>query len=122
MWHSESEGVCQWMAAKARQHMCRRHLTNIGYNQTKACVQDAMEQALALQVKAEHDITSCRAAAAEAEQQLQRTRQEAAVAAEAAWRRQVADHEAAVRIEQESYQAEQVTHDESYITNLEAAV
>lgn len=73
-----------------------------------------MEQALALQVKAEHDFISCRAAVAEAEQQLQHTRQEAAKAAEAAWRRQAADHEAAVRIEQESYQAEQVTQHESW--------
>lgn len=81
-----------------------------------------MEQALALQVKAEHDITSCTAAVAEAEQQLQHTRQEAAKAAEAAWRRQVAEHEAAVRIQQESYQAEQVTHPESWMLALEAAV
>ena len=81
-----------------------------------------MEQALALQVKAEHDCISCRAAVAEAEQQLQHTRQEAAKAAEAAWRRQVADHEAAVRIEQESYQAEQVTHHESSTVSLETAV
>ena len=71
-----------------------------------------MEQAQALQVKAEHDISKCKAALAEAEQQLQRSQQEAAEAAEAAWRRQVADHEAAVRLEQESFQAEQVTYHE----------
>lgn len=73
-----------------------------------------MEQAQALQVKAEHDITNCKAAVAEAEQKLQRAQQEAAVEAEVAWRCKVADHEAAVRIEQELYQAEQVTHDESW--------
>ena len=81
--------------------------------QSKTCLQDAMQQAQALQVKAEHDITNCKAAVAEAEQKLQRAQQEAAEAAEAAWRRQVAEHEAAVRLEQESYQAEQVTHHES---------
>ena len=84
-----------------------------GPQQNKACVQDAMEQAQALQVKAGHDITNCKEAVATAEQKLQRAQQEAAEAAEAAWRRQVADHEAAVRLEQKSYQAEQVTHHES---------
>ena len=73
-----------------------------------------MEQAQALQVKAEHDITNCKAAVAEAEQRLQRAQQGAAEDAEVAWRRQMADHEAAVRLEQESYQAEQVTHHESW--------
>ena len=67
-----------------------------------------MEQAQALQVKAEHDITSCKAAFAQAGHKLQRAQQEAAESAEAAWRRQVADHEAAVKLQQEAYQAEQV--------------
>ena len=72
-----------------------------------------MEQAQAQQVKAEHEIINCTAVVAEAERKLQRAQQEAAEASEAAWRRQVADHDAAVKLEQESYQAEQVTHHES---------
>lgn len=67
-----------------------------------------MVQAMALQVKAEHDIASCQAAAAEASQKLRIAQQEAAEAAEAAWRREMADHEAAVRQEQAALQAEQV--------------
>ena len=51
-----------------------------------------MEQAQALQVKAERDITNCKAAVAEAAQKLQCAQQEAAEAAEAAG-------EAAVRLE-----------------------
>lgn len=72
-------------------------------------VQDAMEAARALQVKAQQDVNSCTAAVEEAGQKLQWARQKAAESAEAAWRRQLAEHEAAVRQEQEAYQAQQVT-------------
>ncbi len=67
-----------------------------------------MEQARALQVKAEHDIRHCTTAVSQAAQSLRRIQQEAAEAAENVWKRQVAQHEAAVRHEQEAFQAEQV--------------
>ena len=67
-----------------------------------------MEQARALQVKAEHDIRHCTTAVGQAAQSLRRIQQEAAEAAENVWRRQLAQHEAAVRREQEAFQAEQV--------------
>ncbi len=67
-----------------------------------------MEQARALQVKAEHDIRHCTTAVGQAAQSLRHIQQEAAEAAETVWRRQVAQHEAAVRHEQEAFQAEQV--------------
>ena len=67
-----------------------------------------MEQARALQVKAEHDIRHCTTAVGRAAQSLRRIQQEAADAAEIVWRRQLAHYEAAVRREQEAFQAEQV--------------
>ena len=73
-----------------------------------------MAQAMALQVKAEHEIASCKAAVAEAGQKLRIAQQESTEAAEAAWRREMADHEAAVRQEQEALQAEQVDCVESF--------
>lgn len=79
-----------------------------------ACVQDAMQTAQALQVKAQQDVSSCTAAVEEAGRKLQSARQEAAESAEAAWRRQLAEHEAAVREEQEAYQAQQVTHPDTH--------
>jgi len=71
-------------------------------------LQEVMEQARALQVKAEHDIRHCTTAVGQAAQSLRHIQQEAAEAAETVWRRQVAQHEAAVRHEQEAFQAEQV--------------
>jgi len=71
-------------------------------------LQEVMEQARALQVKAEHDIRHCTTAVGQAAQSLRRIQQEAAEAAETVWRCQVAQHEAAVRHEQEAFQAEQV--------------
>lgn len=71
-------------------------------------LQEVMEQAQALQVKAEHDIRHCTTAVGQAAQSLRRIQQEAAEAAETVWRCQVAQHEAAVRHEQEAIQAEQV--------------
>lgn len=68
-----------------------------------------MEAAQALQVKAQQDVNSCTAAVEGAGRKLQRARLEAAESAEAAWRRQLAEHEAAVRQEQEAYQAQQVS-------------
>ena len=67
-----------------------------------------MEQAQALQVKAEHDIRHCTTAVGQAAQSLRRIQQEAAEAAENVWRREVAQHEAAVRHEREAFQADQV--------------
>ncbi len=71
-------------------------------------MQDVMEQAQALLVKAEHDIRYSTTAVAQATQKLQRIQQEAAEAAEAVWKRQLAEHEAIRKQEQEAYQAEQV--------------
>ena len=65
-------------------------------------------QAQARQVKAEHDIRHCTTAVGQAAQKLQLTQQEAGEAAEAVWKRQLADHDDAVRREQAAYQAEQV--------------
>lgn len=74
-------------------------------------MQNVMEQAQALLVKAEHDIRQSATAVAQAAQNLQHTQQEAAEAAEAAetvWKRQLAEREAALKVKQEAYQAEQV--------------
>ncbi|KAL3150757.1 hypothetical protein ABBQ32_000532 [Trebouxia sp. C0010 RCD-2024] len=83
-------------------------------------LQDAMEAARALQVKAQQDVNSCTAAVEEAGQKLQWARQKAAESAEAAWRRQLAEHEAAVRQEQEAYQAQQAAREAALRHDLEA--
>ncbi|KAL0053768.1 hypothetical protein WJX82_010500 [Trebouxia sp. C0006] len=79
-----------------------------------------MEQARALQVKAEHDIRHCTTAVGQAAQSLRRIQQEAAEAAETVWRCQVAQHEAAVRHEQEAFQAEQAAQQAALQHQLEA--
>ncbi|KAA6423047.1 MAG: hypothetical protein FRX49_07035 [Trebouxia sp. A1-2] len=88
------------------QHMLMNQQAELGAK--RADVQEVMEQARALQVKAEHDIRHCTTAVGRAAQSLRRIQQEAADAAEIVWRRQLAHYEAAVRREQEAFQAEQV--------------
>ncbi|KAL3137671.1 hypothetical protein ABBQ38_004946 [Trebouxia sp. C0009 RCD-2024] len=83
-------------------------------------LQAAMEAAQALQVKAQQDVNSCTAAVEGAGRKLQRARLEAAESAEAAWRRQLAEHEAAVRQEQEAYQAQQAAREAALRHELEA--
>ena len=74
-----------------------------------SCVQDEMNKAGALQVKVEHDISNSTAAVQQAAQKLRRIQQEAADQAEAAWQQQLTEHAAAMKLEQDRIQAEQVT-------------
>ena len=74
------------------------------------CMQDEMNKAEALQIKVEHDISSCTAAVQQAAQKLRRMQQEAADQAEAAWQQQLTEHAAATKLEQDRIQAEQVRH------------
>ncbi|KAL0029555.1 hypothetical protein WJX79_003952 [Trebouxia sp. C0005] len=83
-------------------------------------LEEVMEQARALQVKAEHDIRHCTTAVGRAAQSLRRIQQEAADAAEIVWRRQLAHYEAAVRREQEAFQAEQAAQQAALQQQLEA--
>ncbi|KAL0033719.1 hypothetical protein WJX77_002381 [Trebouxia sp. C0004] len=103
--------------------LCDRCLQPIAESTFQANVwrlEEVMEQARALQVKAEHDIRQCTTAVGQAAESLRRIQQEAAEAAENVWRCQVAQHEAAVRREQEAVQAEQAAQQAALQQQLKA--
>lgn len=72
------------------------------------CVQAEMQQARARQIGAEWRVQATATAVAEAEQLLQQLHDETADAAVATWAQQLADQEAALQLERDKYQAEQV--------------
>lgn len=63
---------------------------------------------MVLQEEAAARISSTTTAVAEAEQLLQQLQQQAAAAAAAQWAKQLADQEAALQLERDKHQAEQV--------------
>ena len=76
-----------------------------------ACVrvQAEMQRARARQIGAEWRVQATATAVAEAEQLLQQLHEEAADAAVATWAQQLAEQEAALQLERDKYQAEQVS-------------
>ena len=75
---------------------------------SSCCVQDEMQQAKALQMGAQWRTQATSTAVAEAQQLLQQLQEEAAAAEAAAWAQQLAEQEAALQLERDKYQAEQV--------------